>query len=61
MRGAPLPPQLRGKFRQPMNFSVAGASIDHAEGDDILALLNTVWYKVCSTSPHLAPKARPAK
>lgn len=42
--------------KEPMNFSVAGGSIDHAEGDDILALLNTVWYKVCSAP---APTARP--
>lgn len=46
--------------KDPMNFSVAGSSIDHAGGDDILALLNTVWYKVCSTSPSApAPTERP--
>ena len=41
--------------KEPMNFSVAGSAIDHAGGDDILALLNTVWYKVC---PGPSPTAR---
>jgi len=41
--------------QEPMNFSISGSSLADAGGDDILALLNTVWYKVC---PGPSPTAR---